>query len=177
MVAFDEPGSASARAEVDALLKERYPNVETTDAAGFGDDLSEQIDIVLKVITGMLGLSLIIAVLGIVNTLFLSSLERTKEFGLLRAVGAERKDVRAMVTLEAIIVAVLGAVLGIALGLIFALALVPKIFDNEGIDALTIPWGSVVSFLIAAVIAGVVASILPAWRAGRLKVLDAIAYE
>jgi putative ABC transport system permease protein len=177
LVAFDEPGSASARAEVDALLKERYPNVETTDAAGFGDDLSEQIDIVLKVITGMLGLSLIIAVLGIVNTLFLSSLERTKEFGLLRAVGAERKDVRAMVTLEAIIVAVLGAVLGIALGLIFALALVPKIFDNEGIDALTIPWGSVVSFLIAAVIAGVVASILPAWRAGRLRVLDAIAYE
>ncbi len=178
LVRFEAGASPQqTRRDVETLLAERYPNIEVTDAAGFGEDLARQVDIVLIVITGMLAMSLFIAVLGIVNTLFLSSLERTREFGLLRAVGATKRSVRAIITLEAVIVALLGAILGISLGLIFALALGPKIFSDQGISALTIPWGSVIGFLIAAVIAGILASVLPAWRAGRLRLLDAIAYE
>jgi putative ABC transport system permease protein len=123
----------------------------------------------------MLLLSVLIALLGITNTLSLSIIERTREIGLLRAVGMSRKQVRRMIRWESVIISVFGAVLGIVLGIIFGWAVVRALSDQGLLFVL--PIGQLIGALFAAGVAGVVAAILPAWRASRLNVLEAIAYE
>jgi putative ABC transport system permease protein len=113
-------------------------------------------------------------VLGILNTLALSIIERTRELGLLRAVGLGRAQTRRMITVEAVIVAVFGAVLGIAAGTALGVAL-QNALDGQGITELTIPLARLAVFVIAAGIAGMLAAVLPARRAARLDVLRAIA--
>jgi len=124
----------------------------------------------------LLGLAVVIAVLGIVNTLVLSVLERTREIGLLRAVGTSRRQVRRMVRVEAVLIAVYGAVLGIGLGLLFGVA-VQRSLADEGIDRLAVPWTLLGAVLLVSAGVGVLAAILPARRAARLDVLGAIAAE
>ncbi|MEZ5234332.1 MAG: ABC transporter permease [Acidimicrobiales bacterium] len=121
-------------------------------------------------------MSVVVAVIGIAITLSLAIFERTREFGLLRAVGQQRRQTRRMVRLEAVIVAVLGAGLGIALGTTFGLATAAALPDAV-VEVIRVPWLQLAATLAAAAVAGIGASLLPAWRAGRLKVLDAIAYE
>jgi putative ABC transport system permease protein len=166
---------AQAATDLEAIAAE-YPEVKFEDRAQFQKTQADQINQVAVLINLLLAFSLIIAILGIAITLALAVFERTRELGLLRAVGQRRRQTRRMVRLEAVTVAVFGAALGIVLGLLFGLAISAAIPDSV-MSAISIPWGQLISTLIIAAIAGVLAALLPAWRAGRLKVLDAISYE
>ena len=129
----------------------------------------------LNVLNVLLGLTILVAVLGVINTLLLSVFERTRELGLLRAIGMNRSRMGWMITVEAVLISVFGALLGMVLGTALGITLV-KIFGGDFLK-LTIPWGYLIATLVLAVIAGLVAALLPAWRAARLNVLQAIAYE
>jgi len=170
-----DPGADSADlvAAAEAATAD-YPTAEVLDRSAFIADTADDIDVVLSIITVLLALSVLIAVLGIVNTLALAVLERTRELGLLRAVGLSRRQTRRMVMVEAVIVAVFGALLGIAVGSVFGVALQRALAD-EGISELRFPVSRLVVFLLVAALAGVLAALLPARRAARLDVLKAIA--
>ncbi len=142
-------------------------------AAQYVDNLKASIGGYLKFVYILLGLSIVIALIGVVDTLVLSVLERTHEIDLLRAVGMVRRQVRALIRGEAVVVAVLGAVLGLALGVAFGAALVRALSD-EGIGRLAIPVPTIIAVLVLAVLFGILASILPARRAARINVLRAV---
>jgi putative ABC transport system permease protein len=131
---------------------------------------------VLAIVYALLGLAIVIAVLGIMNTLALSVIERTREVGLLRAVGMSRRQVRSMVRLEAVAIAVLGAVLGIGLGLAFGISL-QHALTGQGIPVLSLPSLELGGFVVLAALAGVLAAIIPARRAARMDVLRAVTTE
>ncbi len=164
---------ASVRSSLESTL-EPYPVVTLKDPTEFADEQKGQIDQLLMIINALLGLSVIIAVLGIVNTLALSVIERTKEIGLLRAIGMDRRQLRQMVRLESVAISVYGAVLGLLLGVVFGTGLVQALGD-AGVSQLVIPGGRLLVFLAVGAVIGVVAAVWPARRAARLKVLDAIA--
>jgi putative ABC transport system permease protein len=128
--------------------------------------------VVISIISVLLALSVLIAVLGIVNTLALSIVERTRELGLLRAVGMSRRQLRAMIRWESVIIAVIGGVLGVAVGMQVGVTLVRGLGDF--ISSVTFPWARLALFLVFAVLAGVAAAVLPARRAARLDVLAAV---
>ncbi|NHZ70269.1 MAG: FtsX-like permease family protein, partial [Proteobacteria bacterium] len=130
----------------------------------------------LALFTGLLFFAVIIAVLGITNTLTLSVYERTREIGLLRAVGMVRRQVRRMIRWEAVIVATFGAILGVLIGIILGWSVVRALAD-EGFGAFAIPYGQVLLALVLAAVAGVLAAIWPARKASRMNVLDAIRTE
>ena len=171
--AADGTDTASLVAASTAATAE-FPSVEVLDQAAFIADAASTIDVVISIINVLLALSVLIAVLGIVNTLALAVLERTRELGLLRAVGLGRRQVRRMVTVEAVIVAVFGALLGIAVGSVFGVAL-QRALSDQGITELRFPVSRLVLFVAVAALAGVVAALIPARRAARLDVLKAIA--
>ncbi|MGH3361676.1 MAG: ABC transporter permease, partial [Nocardioides sp.] len=152
------------------------PTVTVKDPAGFAAEQREQIDIFLNLIYGLLGLSVVIAILGIVNTFGLSVIERTREIGLLRAIGTSRRQLRTMIRLESVVVSVFGALLGVGLGLAFGAGLVVALRD-EGLTELSIPWVRTLLFVLAAGLVGVLAGAMPARRAARLDVLRAITTE
>jgi putative ABC transport system permease protein len=150
--------------------------VSVQDREQFKAEQSRQVDQILAILYALLALSVVIATLGIVNTLALSVIERTREIGLLRAVGLSRGQLRRVITLEAVTTALFGAVLGTALGLALGIGL-QRVLVGQGLSTLSVPWGRVgLTFVLAGVV-GVVASVLPAWRATRLDVLRAIATE
>ena len=149
------------------------PTVTVKDPQAFADAQKEQIDTFLNLIYGLLGLSVVIAVLGVVNTLALSVIERTREVGLLRAVGVSRRQLRTVIRLESIVIAVFGALLGIAMGVAFGVGLMVAL-EDQGLTEIVVPWGSLVLFVVAAAVVGVVAAVVPARRAARLDVLTAI---
>jgi putative ABC transport system permease protein len=164
--------TAAIHAQIAKVLK-GLPTVTLKDQQEFAAEQSKQIDTFLYIIYALLGLAIIIAVLGIVNTLALSVIERTREVGLLRAVGLSRRQLRRMVRLESVAIAVLGAVLGVIMGVAFGIVLQRAISD-QGIDVLSIPGLQLALFVVLAAIVGVLAAVLPARRAARLNVLDAI---
>jgi putative ABC transport system permease protein len=166
---------AAARAAVERVTGE-FPNVEVRDQAEFKQQQEDQVNQILGLITALLFLSIIIALFGIVNTLALSIFERTRELGLLRAVGMSRRQVRSMIRGESVIIAVMGAVLGLAVGVLFGFAVVNALAD-EGIGAVVIPYGQLLLYVFLAGVAGVIAAVFPARRAARLDVLAAISYE
>lgn len=151
------------------------PIITVQDKEEFADSVRGQVNQLLYMIYGLLALAIVIAVIGIVNTLGLSVLERTRELGLLRAIGLTRRQLRRMVTLESVAIALLGAVLGLALGVVFGVLLRQALADD--LTSLGLPLGQLVAFLVVAVVVGVLAAIVPAIRAGRLDVLKAIATE
>jgi putative ABC transport system permease protein len=153
-----------------------YVVVSVQDAAQFTSDQASQINTLLLLIYALLALAVIIAVLGIVNTLALSVFERTREIGLLRAVGLTRGQLSRTITIEAVATALFGAVLGTVLGLGIGVALQRGLRD-QGLETLAIPWGTIIAVLVVAAVAGVIAAVLPAIRAVRLDVLRAIATE
>jgi putative ABC transport system permease protein len=163
------------RRELDAAVKP-YPNVELQDRSQFVQDQSNQINQVVQILSLLLALSVLIAVLGIVNTLALSVLERTRELGLLRAVGMSRRQVKRMVRVESVVIAVFGGLLGLVVGGVFGVAL-QRALVNQGVTELSFPVGQLLVYLLLAAVAGVLAAWLPARRASRLNVLGAIAAE
>ena len=153
-----------------------YPTVQVQSQAEYKAQISSSVNQLLLVMIMLLSLAILIAILGIVNTLVLSVIERTREIGMLRAVGALRRQIRSMVVLEALVIAVYGAVIGLVLGVWFAVALQRTLVD-QGIEVLDIPWVGLLGFLVIAGVVGVLAALWPAFRAGRLNVLEAITTE
>jgi putative ABC transport system permease protein len=168
----DSPG---IQERLDSVVAD-LPVVTVKDQAAFAQEQREPIDQFVLMIFALLGLALVIAVLGIVNTLALSVIERTREVGLLRAIGLSRGQLRLMITLESVVIAVLGAVLGVVLGLGFGVALMYAVRD-EGLEVISVPVGQLAVFLVLSVVIGVLAAVFPARRAARLDVLRAIATE
>ncbi|PZR82891.1 MAG: hypothetical protein DLM65_02970, partial [Candidatus Aeolococcus gillhamiae] len=166
---------AESRAAMKPVL-DSFPNVELKDQAQYKASVTSKVDQLQALIGVLLALAIVIAVLGILNTLALSVLERTRELGLLRAVGMSRRQTRRMIRWEAVIVAVLGAVLGLVIGVFFGWAVVRAIADT-GINTLRVPGGQLVAYVVIAGLLGVGAAVFPARRAARLNVLAAIAYE
>ncbi|TKJ31384.1 ABC transporter permease [Blastococcus sp. CCUG 61487] len=170
----DGAATADVRSDLDEVLA-AYPIVELKDQTEFSDEQKGQVDQLLLLINAMLVLSVIIAALGIVNTLAMSVIERTREIGLLRAVGLSRAQLRRMVRLEAVVISIYGAVLGLVLGTLFGVALA-RALESQGITDVVVPLGRMLVFLVVAAIIGVLAAVGPARRAAKLKVLDAIAH-
>ncbi len=166
---------ASVQAGIEGVLAD-LPTVTVKDQDAFAADQRAPVDQLLAIIYALLGLAVIIAVLGIVNTLALSVIERTREVGLLRAVGMSRRQLRSMIRLESVAISVLGAVLGIGLGLIFGISLQQAIAD-EGISVLSVPYVQLLIFVVLAGVVGVLAAVWPARRAARMDVLRAITAE
>jgi putative ABC transport system permease protein len=162
------------RAAVEAAAAS-YPNAEVQDTEQFKDSIGAEIDGVLNMVYVLLALAIFIALLGIANTLALSIFERTREMGLLRAVGMSRRQLRTSIRWESVLVALLGTTLGLAIGTFFGWALV-QAMSSEGIT-LSIPGGSLAIITVLAALAGVGAAILPARRAARMDVLEAVSEE
>lgn len=165
----DVPG---ARSGVEAVL-EAYPTLALQDLTEVKAQITSAIGQLLGLVSALLGLSVVVALFGIVNTLGLSVFERTRELGLLRAVGATRSQVRSMIRWEAVLIAILGAVFGLVIGVLFAWIVITALTD-EGVLQLTIPVLPLVGGMVAAALAGVVAAIIPARRASRVDVLRAL---
>jgi putative ABC transport system permease protein len=153
-----------------------FPNVDINTKSDQIADAEAQVDQLVALFSGLLGLALVIALLGIANTLTLSIVERTREIGLLRAVGMSRRQVRQTIRWEAVITAVFGALLGLLIGVGIGFGVVTSLGDS-GLGSFAIPWGQLAIGLVAAALAGLIASLGPARKAARMDVLRAIAYE
>ncbi|WP_166136957.1 ABC transporter permease [Nocardioides ochotonae] len=177
LIVFGAPGTdvGVLQQRLDDVVADQ-PAVTVKDQAAFAAEQREPIDNLVLTIFALLGLALVIAVLGIVNTLALSVIERTREIGLLRAIGLSRAQLRRMVTLESVVISLLGAVLGVVLGVVFGVALMRALRD-EGLEVISVPVGQLAVFLALAIVVGVLAAVLPARRAARLDVLTAIATD
>jgi putative ABC transport system permease protein len=171
------PGAdtATVSAAIQQVLSD-LPTVILQDQAAYAAAARASIDQLLAIVYALLGLAVIIAVLGIVNTLALSVIERTREVGLLRAVGMSRRQLRSMIRLESVAISVLGAILGIGLGLIFGISL-QRAMSGQGVPVLSIPAGQLGAFVAVAALVGVLAAVFPARRAARMDVLRAISTQ
>jgi putative ABC transport system permease protein len=171
------PGAdpATVAAAIGAVLAP-LPTVTLQDRAAYAAAQRKPINQELAMIYALLALAVLIAVLGIVNTLALSVIERTREVGLLRAVGMSRRQIRSMIRLEAVAISVLGALLGIGLGLVFGISL-QRAMTDQGITVLSIPAGQLAAFVVVAALVGVLAAVFPARRAARMDILHAISTQ
>ncbi len=173
------PGAGQTLGSADAALKTdlaAFPTLSVQTKQEFIDANSKSIDQAQSLIDVLLVLSVIIAALGVVNTLALSVLERARELGLLRALGLTRRQTRSMVRWEAVIIALLGAILGLVIGAGMGSAVV-RALASQGLSKLSVPATQLIAYVVAAFVIGVLAAVLPARRAARLNVLDAIAAE
>ena len=171
----DDADLGAVRDEVTDVAAE-YLTLSVLDAEEFTSSQTAQINTVLGLLYALLGLSLVIASLGVINTLALSVVERTREIGLLRAIGLTRGQLRRVITIESVATTVFGAMLGVVLGLGFGIAL-QRALEDDGLSVLSVPWPTVVVVLVGSAVVGVVAALLPAWRATRIDVLRAITTE
>ncbi|MFF2662326.1 ABC transporter permease [Kitasatospora sp. NPDC058032] len=175
-------GKAAAGADVAGTLTaledslKEYPQANVRDQAGYKKLVQEQINGLLNMILGLLFLAIVVAVLGVVNTLALSVVERTREIGLLRAIGLSRRQLRRMIRLESMVIALFGAVLGTVLGLAWGVT-GQRVLRTQGLESLSIPVTTLLLTLAASVGIGLLAALIPAFRAGRMNVLAAIATD
>ncbi|MDL4821886.1 ABC transporter permease [Actinomadura opuntiae] len=166
---------ASTKTSIESALK-AYPNLKVSDQTSLKKDARKQVDGFVTFLSILLAMSVIIAAVGVVNTLALSVIERTREIGLLRAIGISRRQLRRMIRVESIVIAVFGAVLGMGIGVAFGAALQNALKD-QGLGVLAVPYGTLGVYLVVAAVIGVLAALWPAWRAGRMDVLKAISTE
>ncbi|MGW2472754.1 ABC transporter permease [Streptomyces sp. NPDC001665] len=172
--AKDGEEDAAYAALKDSLAK--YPTYKVQNQADFKEDLKDQIGQLLNVVYGLLALAIIVAVLGVVNTLALSVVERTREIGLMRAIGLSRRQLRRMIRLESVVIALFGALLGLGLGMGWGTS-AQKLLALEGLGVLDIPWPTIITVFVASAFVGLFAALVPAFRAGRMNVLNAIATD
>ncbi|MFI6689829.1 ABC transporter permease [Streptomyces sp. NPDC050485] len=162
-----------------AALKESlkaYPQYKVQNQADFKQTLKDQIGQLLNIVYGLLALAIIVAVLGVVNTLALSVVERTREIGLMRAIGLSRRQLRRMIRLESVVIALFGALLGLGLGMGWGTT-AQKLLALQGMGVLEIPWPTILTVFVASAFVGLFAALIPAFRAGRMNVLNAIASD
>jgi len=171
-----EPGADPARVAAElARVAASIPNSTAQVRADFVESRTGSVDIIISIVNVLLGFAVAVAALGIANTLALSVVERTRELGLLRAVGMSRRRMRRMVRLEGVLIGTFGGVLGLVVGVGFGAALVAALPAENA--ELTLPWARLAALAVLGSVLGIAAAALPARRAGRLDVLDAIAEE
>ncbi|MGC9378491.1 ABC transporter permease [Streptomyces sp. MH13] len=176
MLAKAEEGRAD---QAYAALKkslDAYPQYRVADQTDYKEELKDQVGQLLNMVYGLLALAIIVAVLGVVNTLALSVVERTREIGLMRAIGLSRRQLRRMIRMESVVIALFGALLGLGLGMGWG-ATAQKLLALEGLNVLDIPWPTIIGVFIGSAFVGLFAALVPAFRAGRMNVLNAIATE
>ena len=156
-------------------IRAAFPQLVAQSTGEYQESISGQVDQLLYILTGFLGLAILIAFIGIINTMALSIFERTRELGLLRAVGMTRSQMHRMVRWEAAIVSGVGALLGAAVGVVFGVLVVIATPD-EILNRLALPWLQLALLVAVAIGVGLVAGFMPARRAGKLNVLDAISH-
>ncbi len=171
------PGANAGKvqAALIATMKREFPIAEVRNQQELKENQEEQVNQLLGLIYALLALAIIVSLFGIANTLALSIHERTRELGMLRAIGMSRRQVRTMIRYEAMITALIGALLGMAIGIVFA-ALIAQPLKDEGF-VLSYPIFTLILLLVFAAVLGVIAAIAPARRASRLDVLKALQYE
>jgi putative ABC transport system permease protein len=176
-VAYD-PGADNSRVQpaVDRLLASQFPQARSRTAKQFKDEQAEQVNTLLALIYVLLALSVIVSLFGIVNTLILSIYERTRELGMMRAIGTSRRQLRQMIRYESVITSLIGGVLGLVIGVLGAVLVAALLLSGSGY-IIAIPVGTLVVLLVVAAIAGVIAAQLPARRAARLDFLKAVTSE
>ena len=150
-----------------------FPNAKVQTKQEFIDNQIGPLNAILNVLYVLLALSVVVSLFGIVNTLVLTVFERTRELGMLRAVGMTRRQVRRMIRHESVITALIGGALGIALGIVLGALLVARV----DFIVFTLPVGQLIVFAVATIVVGILAAIFPARRAARLNVLQALQYE
>jgi putative ABC transport system permease protein len=160
---------------IDALLKSQYPQVTSHSQAQIKQQSDKSVNQLLILIYVLLALSVLISLFGIVNTLVLSVYERTREIGMLRAIGTTRSQVYWTIGWESVITAVLGAVVGLVLGIVIA-AMVTQGLASQGLE-FSLPLVQLLVWVVFAIVFGLIASVFPGIRAARLDVLQAVAYE
>ncbi|WP_037677076.1 ABC transporter permease [Streptomyces griseus] len=153
-----------------------YPQYQVRDQTDYKQALKDQVGQLLNMIYGLLALAIIVAILGVVNTLALSVVERTREIGLMRAIGLSRRQLRRMIRMESVVIALFGALLGLGLGMGWG-ATAQKLLALQGLTVLEIPWPTITGVFIGSAFVGLFAALVPAFRAGRMNVLNAIATE
>jgi putative ABC transport system permease protein len=168
-------GSSTVEQAVRQVLAP-YPNAQVQSRAQFEKAQTAQVNQLLGLVYALLALAVIIALIGIVNTLMLSVFERTREIGLLRAVGMKRRQIRAMIRSESVILAIFGAIIGIVIGTGLGVALVSSL-RSQGITDTVVPISSLLVFLVLSALLGLLAATWPARRAAKLDILAAIATE
>jgi len=172
-----EPGADPEKVQAILTLgaERAFPTAEVLNQGELREEREKQIDNVVQLFYLLLALAVIISLIGVVNTLGLSVYERTRELGMLRAIGMSRRQVRTMIRYEAVITALIGAILGLIIGVVFA-ALIAQPLKGEGFT-LSYPVGTLIGILIVAGLLGVLAAVIPARRASRLDVLESLQYE
>ncbi|MGW7282390.1 ABC transporter permease [Streptomyces sp. NPDC054844] len=171
----DGASSASKDSLVQAL--DTNPAIKVQDKQDISDETAKLFTLMLKMLYGLLAMSVIVAVLGVINTLAMSVFERSQEIGMLRAIGLDRKGIKRMVRLESLVISLFGGVLGIGLGVFFGWAAGELMGTTMATYELVLPWGRMGIFLLLAAVVGVLAALWPARRAARLNMLDAIKAE
>jgi putative ABC transport system permease protein len=171
------PGASldAVQARLSGVIEHAFPTADVMNQQELKQKQEKQVDNLVNLIYALLAFAILVSLFGIANTLALSIHERTRELGMLRAIGMSRRQVRTMIRYEAVITALIGAFLGMVLGVVFA-ALIAQPLKDDGFT-LSYPIGTLVLLLVFAAIAGVVAAIAPARRASRLDVLQALQYE
>ncbi|MFJ5026935.1 ABC transporter permease [Streptomyces sp. NPDC088560] len=167
---------AAAYKAMKSALHDDFPQLTVRDQTDYKKALKDQIGQLLNMIYGLLALAIIVAVLGVVNTLALSVVERTREIGLMRAIGLSRRQLRRMIRLESVVIALFGALLGLGLGMGWG-ATAQKLLALQGLKILEIPWPTIITVFVASAFVGLLAALIPAFRAGRMNVLNAIATD
>ncbi len=177
-IKLDDTSSAGVDAVLPGLkaVADTVPGAKLPNLDEYKKAQTDQVNQFLQIVYVLLALALIIAIVGVVNTLLLSVYERTRELGLLRAVGMSRRQVRSTIRLESVIISLMGTLIGLVIGIIFGWALVTALVD-EGITSFAIPWSQLFIIVIIAILAGVGAALYPARRAARLDVLRAISSD
>ncbi|WP_327384968.1 ABC transporter permease [Streptomyces sp. NBC_01207] len=173
--AKDGQSDAAAYTAVKEALAD-YPQYQVQNRADYKQALNDQVGSLLNMVYGLLALAIIVAVLGVVNTLALSVVERTREIGLMRAIGLSRRQLRRMIRLESVVIALFGALLGLGLGMGWGVT-AQKLLELQNLNVLEIPWPTILGVFTASAFVGLFAALVPAFRAGRMNVLNAIASE
>ncbi|MEU7073704.1 FtsX-like permease family protein [Streptomyces narbonensis] len=172
--AEDGQEDAAYQSLKDALAP--YPQYKASNQADYKEALKDQVGQLLNIVYGLLALAIVVAILGVVNTLALSVVERTREIGLMRAIGLSRRQLRRMIRLESVVIALFGALLGLGLGMGWGTA-AQKLLALEGLGVLEIPWPTILTVFVGSAFVGLFAALVPAFRAGRMNILNAIASE